>query len=145
MSDLQCAVTVLVFAAYDADAERALALGTSLADRRVAAVWCTDDAATRPTAEAVASVLGLPVQVREIGDVAEVLAEIADSYRGETVLMVISAAAMGSRLPTLASNLRPTVVCDHPLAEGATVELAGDADGWVCRSWAGHELARSDA
>ena len=82
MSDLFCAATVIVArhgeAEYEVDVagnhggslthagrEQARALGESLRDRRIAAIWCSGRSRAVQTAEIAAGVLGLPVRVRE--------------------------------------------------------------------------------
>ena len=83
MSDLQCAVTVLLVRHGEAvpdgpgrvsdddrpltprGREQARELGESLRERRVAAVYSSRLARARSTADAVADVLGLPVRVVE--------------------------------------------------------------------------------
>ncbi len=150
MSDLQCAVTVLV---ADAGGERAAELAASVADLRVASVWCSADSTAVRTAHAVAAALGVRVTVREglDGDVGDdraatvsrmrtVLEEVADTHRGETALLVSHGPAMSLVLPVVAGNLRADHAHDAPLAAGAVVELAGDSDAWVCRSWAGQRF-----
>lgn len=81
MSDLQCAATVIVArhaeAEYESDLlaqaggsltlagrEQARDLGRSLLDRRIAAIWCSDQARAVQTAEIAASVVGCTVRVR---------------------------------------------------------------------------------
>ena len=82
MSDLHCPATVMVMRHGDAEydvmgvasddggslsqrgREQAKALGESLSDERVAAIWCSDLARAVQTAEIVAARLDLPVRVR---------------------------------------------------------------------------------
>ena len=81
MSDLQCAATVIVArhaeAEYEADVlaegggslttvgrAQARALGESLRDRRIAAIWCSDRARAVQTAEIVAAIVRCAVRVR---------------------------------------------------------------------------------
>jgi probable phosphoglycerate mutase len=82
MSDLFCPATVIVVrhaeTEYDAPGiasdgggslsltgrEQARQLGSSLASRRVAAIWCSDMARAVQTAEIAAAVLGVTVRVR---------------------------------------------------------------------------------
>lgn len=61
-----------------------------------------------------------------------VLQEIADAHPGESVLVVSHGGVLSLAVPLLGGlTERPA-----PLDNCATVELAIDADGWVCRSWA---------
>lgn len=82
MSDLQCAATVIVARHAEAEYEsellydaggsltlrgrdQARALAESLRDRRIAAIWCSDQARSVQTAEIAASILGCTVRVRD--------------------------------------------------------------------------------
>lgn len=69
-----------------------------------------------------------------------VLDEIADVHRGESVLVVSHGGVMCMAIPTLVGNLRPEHALAKPLENCAVVEVAGDADGWVARSWAGEPV-----
>lgn len=81
MSDLFCAATVVVARHAEAEYEtpfvsddggsltrrgrqQSRALGESLRDRRIAAIWCSDMARAVQTAEIAALPLGIPVRVR---------------------------------------------------------------------------------
>ncbi|WP_210650679.1 histidine phosphatase family protein [Nocardioides sp. SYSU D00065] len=75
-----------------------------------------------------------------VGRVSEVLAEVADAHRGEAALVVSHGGAICAGVPALARNVSPGHALDVPLANCDLVELEADADGWVCRSWAGHPL-----
>lgn len=78
---------------------------------------------------------------REVVDrVRAVLEEVADSHRGESVLVVSHGGAICCAVPHLAANLRSNHALDAPLANCGLIELDGDADGWVARSWAGQAL-----
>ncbi|MGH3509693.1 MAG: hypothetical protein ACRDPI_05610 [Nocardioidaceae bacterium] len=57
--------------------------------------------------------------------------------------MVTHSGVARCALPRLAGNLPSRYGLTHSLAEGAVVELAGDADGWVVRSWAGDDLTET--
>ena len=72
-----------------------------------------------------------------------VFGEIADLHRGECVLVITHGVLMSVALPRLASNLPDRWPTDGDPANGGVVELAADADGWVCRSWAGTSLERA--
>ncbi|GAB3021274.1 phosphoglycerate mutase [Nocardioides flavus (ex Wang et al. 2016)] len=94
--------------------------------------WLSGDLDTRiPGAESGAEV---------IERVAGVLAEIADTHRGEAVLVISHGGAICLSAPALAPNLAPGHGWDRPLANCDVVALEVDADGWVARSWAGDRL-----
>lgn len=60
----------------------------------------------------------------------ELLDEIADLHRGESILVVAHQTALGIVVPSLtgADRVRPS---DMEWDNAAVVELSGDADGWV--------------
>jgi broad specificity phosphatase PhoE len=166
MSDLQCPCRLVVAAHAGAEESgpggdpglvltpagrhQARVLADSLRNRRVAAIVSGSRAPSMATAEYVASELALPVRVRaglDTGVAGETdddvvrragneLSELADLYRGETVLVVTDAPLMSLVLPHLADNLRPEHARVAPLSPGAVVEIDADSDGWRCRSWA---------
>lgn len=70
-----------------------------------------------------------------------VLDEIADSHRGESVLVVSHGGVMCMALSALARNLTLSHSRDLPMPHGGVVAVEADADGWVARSWAGRPLA----
>lgn len=74
-----------------------------------------------------------------------VLDDIADLHRGECALVITHGVVMSVVLPRLAANLLNRWPTDADLANGDMVELAADADGWVCRSWGSVELDTVDA
>lgn len=148
MSDLQCAARLFVACPVDGDDGDLLA--STLESARIAAVWSSP--LTRPTAEGAAVHLGAPVVVRE--ELAEpdpgagadpvavrgLLEEVADSYRGESVLLLTREDVVRRVIPLLAVNLGIERARTAPLPPGGIVELDGDADGWIARSWAGEPL-----
>ncbi|WP_374455793.1 histidine phosphatase family protein [Nocardioides sp.] len=69
-----------------------------------------------------------------------VLEEIADTHRGEAVLVVSHGGVMCMALSALARNLSMSHSRDLPMPNGGVVALEADADGWVARSWAGATL-----
>lgn len=69
-----------------------------------------------------------------------VLDEIADSHRGESVLVVSHGGVMCLTLSALARNLSLSHSRDVPMPNGGVVAVESDADGWVARSWAGRPL-----
>ena len=111
-----------------------------LAGRRIAAIWCSDEASAVRAAETVAARTGGQVTSRvglrqaDAGPPTEseeqvlerhreVFEEIADQYRGETVLVIGHATALRVVVPAL--------VGVPATAGGSVVELRGDADGWT--------------
>jgi probable phosphoglycerate mutase len=79
---------------------------------------------------------------REVAERYEaVLDEIADSHRGESVLVVSHGGVMCLALSVLARNLAPDHARELPMPNCGVVALEADADGWVARSWAGLDLA----
>ncbi|MDR7251177.1 putative phosphoglycerate mutase [Nocardioides sp. BE266] len=70
-----------------------------------------------------------------------VLEEVADTHRGEGVLVVSHGGVMCMALSALSRNLTMAHSRDLPMPNGGVVALEADADGWVARSWAGTPLA----
>lgn len=71
-----------------------------------------------------------------------VLEEIADSHRGEAVLVISHGGVMCMALPALARNLAASHGHDLPMPNCGVVAVEADADGWVARSWAGEPITR---
>lgn len=69
-----------------------------------------------------------------------VLHEIADSHRGESVLVVSHGGVMCMALSALSRNLTLSHSRDLPMPNCGVVAVEADADGWVARSWAGQPL-----
>ena len=69
-----------------------------------------------------------------------VLDEIADSHRGESVLVISHGGVTCMALSALALNLALSHSRDVPLGNCDVVAIDADADGWVARSWAGTPL-----
>lgn len=130
--------------------EQARALADALADRNVALIYTSSMVRAVQTAEIVAARLGCVVRVREglvdgdlavavdsaqsaeqiVQRVSDVLDDVADLHRGETVLTVTHGDLMALVLPILAANLSPTCALGQSLRDTAWVELNADADGW---------------
>lgn len=155
MSDLQCAARLFIACSADGRGQ-ALDLAETLAAQRIARIWTSPLVRARETAEIAAARLGVEVVVRhELADegpadqetadlvdrVRGVLEEAADLHRGESVLVVSHGAVIDRVVPSLAVNLRAGHGLAAPMPPGGVVELDGDADGWVARSWAGEALA----
>jgi probable phosphoglycerate mutase len=67
----------------------------------------------------------------------DVLGEVADEHRGESVLVVSHGGVMCMALSALACNLALSHSRDLPMPHCGVVALEADADGWTARSWAG--------
>ena len=65
------------------------------------------------------------------------LEEIADAYRGESVLVVGHQTALGIVVPTLARDVSPAWARAHALENTDSVALERDADGWRTTRWGG--------
>lgn len=166
MSDLQCAATLLLCCAGEAEYDggaasltlagrnRARELGQSLRSTRVAMVYSSSLPPAVQTAELAAVAGGAVVRVRdglrEAADgespeqvrarVTEELQGIVDLHRGETVLVVSHSGAVRSAVPQLAGNLPDDYGAAHEPAPCAVTEVAVDGDGWLVRSWAGQPV-----
>lgn len=66
--------------------------------------------------------------------------ELADQFRGETVLVVSHGGTMCLTLPRLARNVPDVWPDSRVVHNAATCELIVDSDGWLLRSWAGRAL-----
>ncbi|SFB06693.1 probable phosphoglycerate mutase [Nocardioides alpinus] len=75
---------------------------------------------------------------------AAVLDEIADSHRGESVLVISHGGVMCMALSALARNLTLSHSRDLPVPHCEVVAVEADADGWVARSWAGRPITWND-
>jgi probable phosphoglycerate mutase len=64
------------------------------------------------------------------------LEQLADRFRGETVVVVSHGGAMTLALPAV-SGRSARELAAQPLANTAVVELEGDADGWRLLHWPG--------
>lgn len=69
-----------------------------------------------------------------------VLDEVADSHRGEAVLVVSHGGVMCLALSVLAANLSVSHSRDLPMPNCGVVAMEADADGWVARSWADEDV-----
>ena len=67
----------------------------------------------------------------------DVLGEVADEHRGESVLVISHGGVMCMALSALACNLALSHSRDLPMPNCGVVALEADADGWTARSWAG--------
>ena len=65
----------------------------------------------------------------------QVLEQVVDQHRGETVLVVGHQTAGGIALPSLAQNVTPSYAEHHLLENGASAELVADNDAWRLTRW----------
>lgn len=119
MSDLQCPATFVLLAAETAHALDARML-------RLAAVFAdtTVGAAAQAEVARVAAAHGCMVQRAHMGDraaLAEQIEQLADGYRGETVLLLAPSAAICAALRRTGPLVQPAI-------------LAVDSDGWSVRA-----------
>lgn len=70
-----------------------------------------------------------------------VVEEVADRFRGETVLLVSHGGIIELGLIALCRNVDRGWTDAHPLEPGDAVELDVDSSGWVCRRWTDQPLA----
>ena len=153
MSDLHCPARVFVArhgeASYDvgerltaAGQQQARELGERLRGERVAGVHASSMPRAAETARIAAAVLGVSVTLHdELGEVGVEgedavvdrmsvgLADIADLYRGESVLVVGHQAALGLALARMLPGAPAT-----GLDPGDLVALEHDADGWLLQN-----------
>ena len=145
MGDLHCPATIVIAAAGATTRSRLI---DALTGRRIAMVFAPPGGESEQSAAVLASSLGCamrtetelaaqngaetPVDVtRRWSDVVD---EIGDRYRGETVLIMTTPAAVGSAIPSLTSvDDVPTPAADA----GIMAELECDADGTRAIAWAG--------
>jgi len=67
------------------------------------------------------------------------LTELADLYRGETVVVVSHGGAMSLALPRLCGNVPDELARAHWLPHCSVAEVVVAADGWELRDWPGSE------
>lgn len=117
MGDLQCPVRVLL-----ASEQQAVEQAERLRAERIAVVVSSSRA---ELAEQVARQLGVTLSVRPT-ELLSVLDEVADTCRGETVLVVSQTDAILALLESL--GLRP--VGEEHSDDVEVLALAGDSAGW---------------
>jgi len=158
MADLQCAATFLISCPGEVERDsevpddaggltlrgrvQARELGRVLRDAHLSMIYCSSMARAVQTAEIVAAEVGVPVRVRDNlreSSAREELQGLLDLHRGETVLVVSLPGAITLVVPQLADNVPGDFAKARALGDCDVVVLAGDADGWVLRSWAGEE------
>ena len=117
--------------------------------RRIAAVYSSRMERALESAELAASELGVQAEVVDglqefaVGELGHVVVErfkealeaIADTHRGETVLVFTHGGAMSLAIPRLAVNLRNDLAAQRFLPNCIPVEVEVDADGWRVVTW----------
>jgi probable phosphoglycerate mutase len=76
-----------------------------------------------------------------VGRLSSVVEEVADRFRGETVLLVSHGGIISLGLIALCHNVDRAWADAHPLEPGEAVEVDVDSSGWACRRWADHPPA----
>lgn len=128
-----------------------VAMACALRTERVAVVVSGEVGRGAEGAELVAEVLDVPnkrlsglnaVDPGGDADRQEVIArfrdaleEIADLYRGETVVVITDGALMNVAIPALAQNLPRGYALDRRLPAATPVRLEVGDDGWRCAGW----------
>jgi probable phosphoglycerate mutase len=118
--------------------------------RRIAGVYSsTMDQGVR-SAELAASALGVPSVVADglqefrpggedgravVERFTEAIDQIADTHRGETVLVFTHRRVMSSVIPRVAVNMRNDLASQHLLSSCVAAEVHVDADGWRMVPW----------
>lgn len=67
----------------------------------------------------------------------DIVDELADQYRGETVVLVTHGGISTLGLVALCRNLSLEATDRRPLENGETAEIEVDSSGWTCLRWAG--------
>lgn len=140
MGDLQCPATIIVTSATDATAAQ---LADELSGRRIAMVFAAPAGAQHQSATDIAKACGCGVRTTEdltpsgsdapaddvVGRWAELVDEIADQFRGETVLVVSDARTATLAVPRLTENFSEPPFADLSATSKVFCELESDADG----------------
>ena len=72
----------------------------------------------------------------------DVLEQIIDLHRGETVLVVGHSGATRCAVPHVCGNVGNDFGRNRPLGHAETVRIAADADGWRLESWGEETVGR---
>jgi hypothetical protein len=123
MSNLQCPVTVILTAPGDA-----LRLVRRLRDERISTLWCDSQTSALHAAEVMAAELGVPVRPAQAAS-ADELESLADEFRGETVLGIVSEPLLTDLLGQLSPSHRQL-----RRAPGAAWRLSYDGEAWTIGS-----------
>lgn len=144
MSDVHCPARLFVVLQTPSDGtariDRLAVLADRLRSERIAAVHYAPDPGTAAPAGQLAALLGV-MMVRTDGlqasgtetmvdDAATALEGIADSYRGEAVVVMANGELIELILPRLATHVPDELAAETPDLSGDIVELSADADGW---------------
>ncbi|MDQ2849027.1 MAG: histidine phosphatase family protein [Actinomycetota bacterium] len=144
MSDVHCAARLFVVSQTPFQGQVGIDRLAVLADRlrpeRIAAVHHAPDPGMAAPAGRLAALLGVMAVTTDglqesgtetmVDNAAAALQGIADSYRGEAVVVVANGALIELVLPRLATNVPGEPAAQRPVGRGDIVELAADADGW---------------
>ena len=120
MSNLQCPVTVILAAPGDAPG-----LAEWLREERISTIWCDSQAPAMHAAEVVATELGAPVRRVQAAS-ADALESLADEFRGETLLGIVSEPVLLELLDQLFPSQR--TACPPP---GESCRLSYDGEAWT--------------
>ena len=126
-------------------------LAETLLPRRVAAVFSSSMRRAVESAELAAAHLGVKSFVVDglqelstggaedghavVRRFAEALEGIADTHRGETVLVLTHSGVMSLVIPRLSVNVRNDLAAQRPPPNCDPAEVVVDADGWRVISW----------
>ena len=133
------------------DADQVRVLVEQLVSRRVAAVYSSRMERAVESADLAASELGVRsaavdgLQEFAAGELAgavvtrftKAIEDIADTHRGETVLVLTHGGAMSLAIPRVSVNAGNDVAAQRFLPNCAVAEVEVDADGWRLVSWPG--------
>lgn len=122
-------------------------------DRGIAGVYCSPMRPAVQSAELAASSLGVRCIVADglqstdeaypgaedshlvVQRFKQAVGEIADTHRGETVLVFTHGAVMSLAVPQLSFNVRSDFAAQKLMPSCVAVEVEVDADGWRIVSW----------
>lgn len=80
---------------------------------------------------------------REVVDrFAAVMADLADTHRGQTAVVVSHGGTLSIALTAMCANLAPVFVRDHPLPNCGRIVVEYDGDEWRALSWVGEDPQR---
>lgn len=71
-----------------------------------------------------------------LGRLSDIVDELADQHRGETVAFITHGGITTLGLVALCRNLRVEITDQRPLDNGQTAEIEVDSSGWTCLRWA---------
>lgn len=141
MSDVHCAARLFVVSQAPSKGpvgiDRLAVLADRLRPERIAAVHHAPDPGIAAPAGRLAALLGVMAVSTDglheaeagLDNAVAALEGIADSYRGEAVVVVANDALIELVLPRLVADV-PAELAESPVGYGDIVELSADADGW---------------